>query len=43
MEGWMQVWTWVLVGGLGVFAVLAVVVTIGGFFDLKAMFKALKQ
>ena len=43
MAVWMTLWTGLLFGCLGVFAVLAVVVTIGGFFDLKAMFKALDK
>ena len=43
METWLTLWTGLLFVSLGVFAVIAVVVAIGGFFDLKAMFKALKK
>ena len=41
MDAWMTFWTVLLVAGLGLFAVITVVVTVGGFFDLKAMFRSL--
>ncbi len=43
MEFWISFWTWLLVGAMGVFAVLAVVVSIGGFFDVRAMFRGITE
>ena len=43
MEGWMTFWAVLLGASLAAFAVLAVVVAIGGFFDLLAMFRALRR
>ena len=39
MNPWMTFWTALLLLGLTVFAVLTVVVAIGGFRDLRAMFR----
>jgi len=39
MEFWIKLWTVVLIAGLSIFATLAVVVSIGGFFDIRALFK----
>ena len=38
MDAWAVFWGWLLIVVFGVFALLAVVVTIGGFFDVKALF-----
>jgi hypothetical protein len=38
---WVAFWTALLVLALAVFAGLAVAVSIGGFFDVKAMFAAI--
>ncbi len=43
MEFWMSVWSFVWFLGLSVYAVLAVVVSIGGGYDLAAMLASLKQ
>jgi hypothetical protein len=43
MEFWMDFWTVVLVGAIGLFALLAVIVTIGGFFDLRRMFRTMAE
>jgi hypothetical protein len=43
MSGWMTFWAILLGASLTGFAVLAVVVAIGGFFDLRAMFRTLKR
>jgi len=43
MEFWTNFWTVVLVGAIGLFAVLAVVVTIGGFFDVRRMFRTMSE
>ena len=42
IDAWMTLWTIVLVGGIGLFAVLAVVVTIGGFFDVLKLLANLR-
>lgn len=38
-DQWTSLWTLVLTAGSGGFAVLALVVTVGGFRDVKAMFR----
>ena len=43
MEFWTVFWTCLLAGAVLVFAVLAVFVTIGGFRDLKRLFRALDE
>ena len=42
MNFWITVWTITLILGVGVFAVLAVVVTIGGAFDIFSLLRMLK-
>jgi len=41
MQMWLNFWTGLLIAGVGVFAILAVVVAIGGFFDIRALFRAI--
>ena len=41
MDFWIKFWSFFFFASLAVFAVLAVVVTIGGFFDIKSLFKSL--
>ena len=41
MEFWIKFWTFFFFASLALFAVLAVVVTIGGFFDIRSLFKNL--
>jgi hypothetical protein len=41
MDYWLVFWTVLLVAALAVFAVLAVAVSIGGLFDIKAMFRSI--
>ena len=43
IEAWMTLWKIVLIGGIGLFALLAVVVTIGGFFDVLKLLAKLRQ
>ena len=43
IEAWMTLWKIVLIGGVGLFAVLAVVVTIGGFFDVMKLLATLRE
>ena len=43
MSGWAQFWAWFLGFGLVLFFGLAVVVTIGGFFDIRALFKTIRE
>lgn len=38
-DQWTNVWILILAGGCGGFAVLALVVAIGGFRDVRAMFR----
>jgi len=41
MSWWAVFWTWFLVFGLAAFVGLAVVVAIGGLFDIRALFRTL--
>jgi hypothetical protein len=43
MSFWSQFWTWFLLLGLALFAVLAVVVSIGGLVDIRALFKRIRE
>ena len=43
METWSNIWTITLLAGLGIFVVLAVIVTIGGFFDIRSLFKSIEN
>ena len=43
MNFWINFWKYLLFGGLGLFAMLAVLVAIGGFFDARSLFKSLKS
>lgn len=43
IESWILLWKIVLIVGVGLFAALAVVVTIGGFFDVRRLFRILHQ
>ncbi|MGB0717234.1 MAG: hypothetical protein ACPGXK_15255 [Phycisphaerae bacterium] len=43
IEFWKMLWSILLFGGLGAFALLFVVVTIGGFRDLRALFRSLNE
>lgn len=43
LEFWILLWKVVLIGGVGLFAALAVVVTIGGAFDIRRLFKTLHE
>ena len=40
---WDILWEWVFFLGVGSFAVMAVIVTIGGFFDLLKLFARLRE
>jgi hypothetical protein len=42
MAFWITFWGIVLALGLAAFSVLAVVVTVGGFADVKAMFRSIE-
>jgi len=42
MSGWLIFWTALLLIGVGGYAVLAALITIGGFFNVLEMFRALK-
>ena len=43
MDFWINFWTFFFFASLVLFAVLAVVVTIGGFFNIRSLFKSLKR
>jgi len=43
MTYWSGFWAWFLLFGLAVFLGLAVVVTVGGYFDIRAMFKRIRE
>jgi len=42
MQFWIDFWTWLLIGAVVLFAGLAVVVSIGGFFDVKRLFRSIE-
>jgi len=41
MNFWINFWSFFFFVSLGIFAVLAVVVTIGGFYNIRSLFKSL--
>ena len=41
MNFWIKFWSFFFFASLGIFAVLAVVVTIGGFYNIRSLFKSL--
>jgi hypothetical protein len=43
MEPWKTLWTLVWFGGLALFAVLSVIITVQGARDLKALLRALRD
>jgi hypothetical protein len=43
MDFWISFWTKFFIVSLVLFALLAVVVTIGGFFNIRSLFKNLKE
>ena len=43
MESWINFWGVVLIATLVIFAGLAVVISIGGFSDLKALFRSMDE
>ncbi len=43
VEYWILLWKVVLIVGVGLFAVLAVVVTIGGAADVRELFRTLRE
>ena len=43
IDAWMTLWTIVLISGVGLFALLAVAVTIGGFFDVIKLLAKLRE
>ncbi|UCD49934.1 MAG: hypothetical protein JSW27_20685 [Phycisphaerales bacterium] len=40
---WVKIWTFFFFASLSVFACLSIVVTIGGFFDIRSLFKDLSE
>ena len=43
MDFWISLWKIFFFASLAVFAVLAVVVSIGGFFNIRSLFKSLTE
>lgn len=43
LDYWIVLWKIVLIGGVALFATLAVVVTIGGALDIRRLFKTLHE
>ena len=43
MNAWMGFWTGVLILGIAIFAVLAVVVGIGAVFDIRDLFRGIRE
>lgn len=43
MRFWIDFWTVTFLVGVGVFALLAVVVTIGGIGDIRSLFKSISE
>ena len=42
MNFWIYFWTYTLIAALAIFAALAVVVSIGGLFDIKTLFRSIE-
>ena len=40
MDNWLLFWKVLLIVAFGMFGVLAIVVAIGGFFDIRALFRS---
>ncbi|MFQ5805388.1 MAG: hypothetical protein ACE5I3_02930 [Phycisphaerae bacterium] len=43
MAFWPQFWMWFLLFGLVIFLGLAIAVSVGGLFDVRAMFKRIRE
>ena len=43
MNFWIHFWSFFFFASLAIFACLAVVVTIGGFFNIRSLFKSLTE
>ena len=43
LQFWIILWKIVLVGGVSLFGILAVFVTIGGFYDIKRLFARMAE
>ncbi len=43
MDFWIGFWTVFLLLGLALFVVVAVLVTVGGFADMRALFKSIQS
>ena len=43
LDFWVLLWKAVLIGGVTVFAVLALVVTVGGALDIGRLFRTLRE
>lgn len=41
MDSWLAFWKLLLIGTVALFTILAIVVTIGGFADVRALFRSI--
>lgn len=40
---WVKIWSFLFFASLGLFTLLSIAVTIGGFFDIRSLFKDLLE
>ncbi|MBT3567528.1 MAG: hypothetical protein HN494_01665 [Opitutae bacterium] len=43
MSDWITIWSILLAGGVGIYGVMAVLVTIGGAKDIRKLFRAMDK
>ena len=43
MSDWITIWSVLLVGGIGIYAVMAVLVAIGGAKDVRKLFRSMDK
>jgi hypothetical protein len=43
MNFWIQLWTCVLVGGVIIFVLLAIVISVGGLLDIRSLFRTIER
>lgn len=43
MNAWMMLWKFVLIGGVALFSGMAIWVSIGGYRDIKKLFKSVEE
>jgi hypothetical protein len=43
IDFWIALWKWVLIAGVGLFAAMALLVTIGGAWDIRSLLRTLRE